>query len=66
MTTRKTISLTIRTFVGKVTSLLFNMLSRLSRDYNTAASTCFVDMFYLIHNIYVCLKSNFLLRLLTP
>ena len=29
MTTGKTIALTIRTFVGKVTSLIFNMLSRL-------------------------------------
>ena len=29
MTTRKTIALTRQTFVGKVTSLLFNMLSRL-------------------------------------
>ena len=29
MTTRKTIDLTRRTFVGKVMSLLFNMLSRL-------------------------------------
>ena len=29
MTTRKTIALTRWTFVGKVTSLLFNMLSRL-------------------------------------
>ena len=29
MTTRKTIALTTWTFVGKVTSLLFNMLSRL-------------------------------------
>ena len=29
MSTGKTIALTIRTFVGKVTSLLFNMLSRL-------------------------------------
>ena len=29
MTTRKTIALTRRTFAGKVTSLLFNMLSRL-------------------------------------
>ena len=28
MTTGKTIALTIQTFVGKVTSLLFNMLSR--------------------------------------
>ena len=30
MTTRKTIALTRQTFVGKVTSLLFNMLSRLA------------------------------------
>ena len=29
MTTGKTIALTRRTFVGKVTSLLFNMLSKL-------------------------------------
>ena len=29
MTTRRTIALTRRTFVGKITSLLFNMLSRL-------------------------------------
>ena len=29
MTTRKTITLTRRTFVGKIMSLLFNMLSRL-------------------------------------
>ena len=29
MTTRRTISLTMHTFVGKVTSLLFNMLPRL-------------------------------------
>ena len=29
MTTRKTVALTVRTFVGKVMSLLFNMLSRL-------------------------------------
>ena len=59
MNTEKIIAVTIWTFVGKVTSLLFNMLSRLSRDYNTAVSTCFVDVFYLIHNIYVCLKDNF-------
>ena len=31
MTTGKTIALTRRTFVGKVMSLLFNMLSRLAR-----------------------------------
>ena len=33
VTTRKTIALTIRTFVGKVVSLLFNMLSRLVRTF---------------------------------
>ena len=33
MTTGKTITLTRRTFVGKVMSLLFNMLSRLVRDF---------------------------------
>ena len=33
MTTRKTIFLTRRTFVGKVMSLLFNMLSRLVKTF---------------------------------
>ena len=33
MTTRKTIALTIWTFVGKVMSLLFNMLSRFVRAF---------------------------------
>ena len=33
MTTGKTIALTRRTFVGKVMSLLFNMLSRLVRTF---------------------------------
>ena len=33
MTTRKTIALTIRAFVGKVISLLFNMLSRFVIDF---------------------------------
>ena len=33
MTTGKTIALTRRTFIGKVTSLLFNMLSRLVRAF---------------------------------
>ena len=33
MTTGKTIALTGRTFVGKVMSLLFNMLSRLVIDF---------------------------------
>ena len=33
MTTRKTIALTRRTFIGKVMSLLLNMLSRLARTF---------------------------------
>ena len=33
MTTGKTIALTTQTFVGKVMSLLFNMLSRLIIDF---------------------------------
>ena len=33
MTTGKTIALTRWTFVGKITSLLFNMLSRLVMDF---------------------------------
>ena len=38
VTTGKTISLTIWTFVGKVMSLLFNMLSRFVRVFFQAAS----------------------------
>ena len=38
MTTGKTIALTIRTFVGKVMSLLFNMLSRLVISFLPEAS----------------------------
>ena len=41
MTTRKTIALTIQTFVGKVMSLLFNTLSR------------FVNAFLLINMFFV-------------
>ena len=37
MTTGKTIALTRRTFVGKVMSLLFNMLSRLIRAFQGAS-----------------------------
>ena len=37
MTTGKTIALTRRTFVGKVTSLLFNMMSRLVISFLTGA-----------------------------
>ena len=33
MTTRKIIALTIQTFIGKVLSLLFNMLSKLARAF---------------------------------
>jgi len=44
MTTRKTIALTIWTFVGKVISLLFNMLSRL-----VTAFLLMLHIFYHIH-----------------
>ena len=39
MTTGKTIALTRGTFVGKVMSLFFNMLSRLEKEMATHSST---------------------------
>ena len=42
MTTRKTIALTRQTFVGKVISLLFNMLSRLVIAF-LPRSKCFLN-----------------------
>ena len=41
MTTGKTIALTRRTFVGKVMSLLFNMLSRLVITFHTKNDTTY-------------------------
>ena len=41
MTTRKIISLSRRTFVGKVMSLLFNMLSRLVIDFSSKEQASF-------------------------
>ena len=46
MTTGKTIALTRRTFVGKVMSLLFNMLSRLVITWG-------IKVYYLIGNLYM-------------
>ena len=43
MTTRKTIALTIQTFVGKVMSLLFNMLSRLVRTFLPRSKCLFIS-----------------------
>ena len=43
MTTGKTIALTRWTFVGKVVSLLFNMLSRLGKHYSTIHSFLFIN-----------------------
>ena len=40
MTTGKTIALTRQTFVGKVMSLLFNMLSRFNMLYNFPSKEC--------------------------
>ena len=44
MTTRKTIALTRQTFVGKVMSLLFNMLSSLVIDLNSKDQVSFIFM----------------------
>ena len=41
MTTRKTIALLRRTFIGKVMSLLFNMLSRLVVTFLTRSKCLF-------------------------
>ena len=43
MTTGKTIALTRRTFVGKVTSLLFNMLSRLVTAFPTRSKRLLIS-----------------------
>ena len=43
MTTGKTIALTRQTFVGKVMSLLFNMLSRLGKHYSTIHSFLLIN-----------------------
>ena len=43
MTTGKTIALTRRTFVGKVTSLLFNMLSRLFIAFLPKSKCCLIS-----------------------
>ena len=43
MTTGKTIALTRRTFVGKVMSLLFNMLSRLVIDFLPKSKRLFIS-----------------------
>ena len=40
MTTGKTIALTRRTFVGKVMSLLFNMLSAAAKSFQSGPTLC--------------------------
>ena len=44
MTTGKTIGLTIWTFVSKVTSLLFNMLSRLVKTFLPSRKRLFISL----------------------
>ena len=44
MTTRKTIALTRRTFVGKVMSLLFNMLSRLVMTFLPTSNCLLISL----------------------
>ena len=46
MTTGKKIALTIRTFVGKVMSLLFNMLPRLSLKVHLVKAMVFPVVMY--------------------
>ena len=63
LTTAKTIALTRRTFVGKVMSLLFNMLSRLVIAFLLALSTSDIfptswDLCYLIGKIEITLPSS--------
>ena len=43
MTTRKTIALSIWTFISKVMSLLFNMLSRLVIDFLSRSKSLFIS-----------------------
>ena len=43
VTTEKTVALTIRTFVGKVMSPLFNMLSRLVRAFLPRSKHLFIS-----------------------
>ena len=50
MTTGKTIALTIRTFVGKVMSLLFNTLSRIVIDFLLRNSLLISWLQVIIHN----------------
>ena len=52
MTTGKTTALTRRTFVGKVMSLIFNMLSRLVITFLPRSG------FFTMSQIYLCLSNN--------
>ena len=52
MTTGKTIALTIWTFVGKVMSLLFNMLSRLVIAFLSRSKCLLISFFVLYHIVW--------------
>ena len=56
MTTRKTVALTVRTFVGKVMSLLFNMLSRLVIAFLPRSKRLFVSWLQSASAVIVALK----------
>ena len=60
MTTGKTITLTRRTFVGKVMSLLFNMLSRLVITFLPRSKHVLISWLYILnlHNIVYQLHLN--------
>ena len=56
MTTGKNIALTTRTFVGKVMSLLFNMLSRFFRDFFPRSKCLFISWLQLPFTVTLELK----------
>ena len=55
MTTRKTIALTIRTFIGKVMSLLLNMLSRFVTTFLSRSKCLYIYIYmrYIYTDIYI-------------
>ena len=58
MTTRKTIALTMQTFVGKVISLLFNMLSRFEVCHSFLSTELLLLLLLLSHFSHVRLYAT--------
>ena len=53
MTTGKTIAFTTQTFVGKVISLLFNMLSRLLITFLSRSKCLFISWLQLLSTVFL-------------